>query len=95
MDSREPKLFLEQLVNKKLKNKADAKKRSELRFRLLRDLLDRDKRELNAFKENLEKFNTKGGFERMISGKLALQERKVKVKQSILDQLKSAKSLNA
>ena len=85
------KQFLEQLVSKKLRGKADDKQRKDLRFRLLRDLLDRDKRELRAFKDNLDKFNTTGGFEKMISGKLELQERKVRVKQSILDQLKSAK----
>lgn len=84
------KLFLNSMVDKRLKGKDQGKDRSRLRNRILRDLLDRDTRELNAFKENLEKFNTSGGFHEMIGGKLEQQERKVKVKKMILSQLKSA-----
>ncbi|GAB5523528.1 MAG: hypothetical protein Roseis2KO_14000 [Roseivirga sp.] len=84
------KLFLNSMVEKRLKGKDQGKDKSRLRNRILRDLLDRDTRELNAFKENLEKFNTSGGFHEMIGGKLEQQERKVKVKKMILSQLKSA-----
>lgn len=84
------KLFLNSMVEKRLKGKDLGKDKSRLRNRILRDLLDRDTRELNAFKENLEKFNTSGGFHEMIGGKLEQQERKVKVKKMILSQLKSA-----
>lgn len=84
------KLFLNSMVDKRLKGKDQGKDKKRLRNRILRDLLDRDTRELNAFKENLEKFNTSGGFHQMIGGKLEQQERKVKVKKMILSQLKSA-----
>ena len=62
----------------------------KLRQRIVRDLLERDKRELNAFKENLEKFNTRGNFQDMLGNKLEQQERKVKVKKMILDQARAA-----
>jgi hypothetical protein len=52
-------------------------------------LLNRDKNELFTFKENLEKFNTSVGLDQLIAGKLALQERKVKVKEAILKQFKA------
>ncbi len=84
------KLFLNSMVDKRLKGKDQGKDKNRLRNRILRDLLDRDTRELNAFKENLEKFNTSSGFHQMIGGKLEQQERKVKVKKMILSQLKSA-----
>jgi hypothetical protein len=84
------KLFLNGMVDKRLKGKDQGKDRDRLRQRILRDLLDRDSRELNAFKENLEKFNTSGGFDQMIGGKLEQQERKVKVKKMILSQLRAA-----
>ncbi|MCE7994183.1 MAG: DUF349 domain-containing protein [Roseivirga sp.] len=84
------KLFLNSMVDKRLKGKDQGKDRNRLRNRILRDLLDRDTRELNAFKENLEKFNTSGGFHEMIGGKLEQQERKVKVKKMILNQLRSS-----
>lgn len=84
------KLFINGMVDKRLKGKDQGKDRDWLRQRILRDLLDRDSRELNAFKENLEKFNTSGGFHQMIGGKLEQQERKVKVKKMILSQLRAA-----
>lgn len=84
------KLFLKSMVDKRLKGKDQGKDRNRLCDRILRDLLDRDTRELNAFKENLEKFNTSGGFHEMIGGKLEQQERKVKVKKMILNQLRSS-----
>lgn len=84
------KLFLDAMVEKRLQGKDQGKDKKRLQQRILRDLLDRDSRELNAFKENLEKFNTSGGFHQMIGGKLEQQERKVKVKKMILSQLKSA-----
>ena len=85
------KQFLKGMLLKRLKGRdkgADARK---LRQRILRDLLDRDTRELNAFKENLEKFSTKGNFQDMLGNKLEQQERKVKVKKLILDQVRTAK----
>lgn len=90
LDMLSEKLFLEGMVNKRLKGKDKGADPKRLRQRILRDLLERDKRELNAFRENLEKFNTSGGFHDLIGGKLERQERKVEVKQMILSQLKSA-----
>ena len=90
LDMLSEKIFLEGMVNKRLKGKDKGADPKRLRQRILRDLLERDKRELNAFRDNLEKFNTSGGFHDMIGGKLEQQERKVEVKKMILSQLKSA-----
>ncbi len=77
------------LINKKAKNTQSAEDRDRMRIKLLYDLLNRDRNELAIFNENLERFSTSSGLDRLISGKLALQERKVKVKEAILKQIKS------
>ena len=85
------KQFLKGMLLKRLKGRDKGGDAGKLRQRILRDLLDRDMRELNAFKENLEKFSTRGNFEDMLGNKLEQQERKVKVKKMILDQVRAAK----
>lgn len=84
------KQFVNGMLQKRLKGKDKGGDAQKLRQRIVRDLLERDKRELNAFKENLEKFSTKGNFEDMLGNKLEHQERKVKVKKMILDQVRAA-----
>lgn len=83
------KQFIESLLNKKGKNNQDAENRERARVKLIYDLLNRDRNELSTFNENLERFNTSAGLDRVIAGKLALQEHKVKVKEAILNQIKS------
>lgn len=83
------KQFIDNLLQKKIKSLNSPAEREKLRVKLLYDLLNRDKNELFTFKENLEKFNTSAGLDQLIAGKLALQERKVKVKEAILKQLKA------
>lgn len=82
--------FLNNLLERKAKKNASDKERRQLKMRLIRDLLDRDRRELNTFQENLEKFNTSSGLDKLIGGKLELQQRKVKAKQMIVDQLRKS-----
>uniref|UniRef100_UPI0040482380 DUF349 domain-containing protein n=2 Tax=Roseivirga sp. TaxID=1964215 RepID=UPI0040482380 len=84
------KQFIESLLDKKTKANTSQAEKQKLRIKLLYDLLNRDKNELFIFNENLEKFNTSAGLDQLIAGKLALQERKVKVKEAILKQFRSA-----
>jgi hypothetical protein len=83
------KQFIESLLNKKSNNRnISPEDKNRMRVKLIYDLLNRDRNELVTFKENLEKFNTSSGLDQVIAGKLALQERKVKVKEAILKQIK-------
>ncbi|MGW8122251.1 DUF349 domain-containing protein [Roseivirga echinicomitans] len=82
------KQFIESLLQKKLKGKQNEADKERVRIKIIYDLLHRDKNELSVFKENLEKFNTSSGLDKLIGGKLELQERKVKVKEEILKQFK-------
>ena len=53
-------------------------------------LLERDKRELLTFEENLGKFNMNSGLDQMLGKKLEQQKRKVSVKQAILKDLRDS-----
>ena len=83
------KLFLQQLIQSKSKRKDSSGNSSHLGVKILRDLLERDRKELYTFEENLGKFNTSGGLDKIIGGKLELQKHKVKVKEHILHQLRA------
>ena len=83
------KQFIESLLHKKLKGKQNEADKERLRLKIIYDLLNRDKNELSTFQENLDKFNTSSGLDKLIGGKLELQERKVKVKEEILRQVKA------
>ncbi len=89
MDQISEKQFIESLLHKKLKGKQNDAEKERVRMKIIYDLLHRDKNELSTFKENLEKFNTSSGLDKLIGGKLELQERKVKVKEEILKQFKA------
>jgi|GEM_PF-433328 len=82
------KQFINALVDKRKGDRKDLK----LRYKISRDLLERDRRELHTFQENLGKFNMAEGLDNMLTKKLRQQEQKVEVKKSILEQIKSQSS---
>lgn len=78
------KSFINTLVIKRKAKMDDLR----LRQKISRDLLERDKRELHTFEENLGKFNMADGLDNMLSKKLRKQAQKVEVKREILNQIK-------
>jgi hypothetical protein len=57
---------------------------------LVKDLLNRDEKELALFKENSEKFSSDtNAFNELLHNKLLIQQRKVDVKKMILENLQS------
>lgn len=86
VDLIDEKTFIDSLVQKK-KGKGDRDELS-LTIKVCRDLLERDKRELINFEENLGKFNMTSGLDNMLTKKLEQQKRKVDVKETILKELK-------
>lgn len=84
LDMLSEKLFINTLVSKRKADPNDLR----LRQKISRDLLERDKRELNTFEENLGKFNMADGLDNMLTKKLKQQEQKVEVKKAILSQIK-------
>lgn len=88
MDYIDERKFIDSLVAKKGK----VKDQIPVAIRVCRDLLDRDRRELHNFEENLGKFNMSGGFDHMLSKKLEHQKRKVTVKQAILKDLQALRN---
>ena len=80
--------FIDTLVAKKGKGKDQLL----VAIRVCRDLLDRDRRELHNFEENLGKFNILGGFDNMLTRKLEQQKTKVTVKQAILKDLQAKRN---
>lgn len=86
VDLIDEKGFIDSLVQKK-KGKSD-KDELSLSIKVCRDLLERDRRELINFEENLGKFNMASGLDNMLTKKLEQQKRKVDVKQAILKELK-------
>ncbi len=55
---------------------------------ILKDLLNRDEKDLALYKENSEKFSSgQGSFTELVNNKLIIQERKVTVKKTILENL--------
>lgn len=82
--------FLDRLVHQKVRNyeQRSSEEQKQAKARLLRDLLSRDERELALFRDNAEKFS--GGQQRLnrqIENKLKMQERKVRIKRMILEEL--------
>lgn len=85
------KQFIYNLAFKKFKSFAsdNSDQRTFLLKKLTRDLLSRDKGDLAAFRENMEKMHVnKGSFVDMLEAKLKLYERKVALKTKILSALK-------
>lgn len=86
------KNFLHKLAQAKAQGFAekDEKEQAKIKLRLLRDLLSRDERELQNFKDNLSNLNTgKNRVNKMMDAKLRLQEKKVKVKRMLQEELQA------
>ena len=68
----------------------DEKEQVKVKLRLLRDLLSRDERELQNFKDNLSNFSTgKNKVNKLVDSKLRLQQRKVEIKRLLLQELQA------
>lgn len=66
----------------------DQLEQNRLKLRLLRDLLGRDERELQNFKDNLANISTgKNRVNKLMDSKLRLQQRKVEVKRLLMREL--------
>ena len=84
------KQFLHKLAQAKTRDFADKDEKEMIRvkLRLLRDLLGRDERELQNFRENLASLNTgKNRINKMMDSKLRMQEKKVEVKRLLQEEL--------
>lgn len=84
------KHFLNNLAQAKTRDyeSKDKSEQAKIKLRLLRDLLGRDERELQNFKDNLAHLNTgKNKVNKMMEAKLRLQERKVAVKRLLLREI--------
>lgn len=68
----------------------EEKEQAKIKLRLLRDLLSRDERELQNFKDNLSNLSTgKNRVNKMMDAKLRLQEKKVQVKRLLQEELRA------
>lgn len=79
------KSFIVNLAQKKSKGQKEDLK---LYQKVCRDLLERDRRELINFEENMSKFNMAEGLDNMLTRKLRQQQQKVEVKKAILEQVR-------
>ncbi|MDA0194376.1 MAG: DUF349 domain-containing protein [Bacteroidetes bacterium] len=86
------KRSLEQLAQNKDEHYAEKNNREKTRYRivLLKDLLKRDEKDLQAFANNMDKFNRDQNFNKIMSNKLVDQKRKILVKRQILVELKNS-----
>jgi hypothetical protein len=83
------KQFLENLHTKKQRADLNEKESLKLKMNLLRDLINRDQKELLIFEENLDKFNLgTEKLDKLVGFKHEKQKRKIAVKQQILDELR-------
>lgn len=83
--------FIDQLLRKRHRdlNNKPLDEQKQLKSGIIRELIDRDKKELELISENLEKISSKDpGILRMMQQKVHFQEQKILIKQSILDELK-------
>jgi len=79
--------FVDKLAKKRFPNfdKTDATKKNTIRTGVLRELLSRDKSDLETFEENSEKFNSRSGDTNdLIQRKLMQQKNKIAVKERLL-----------
>lgn len=84
--------FISQLVAKKYRNylQMSDQEKVKAKTKLLRELIDRDKKELDLISMNLENFNTRDPkTQKMMNQKLTIQKQKISVKEELLDELKS------
>lgn len=95
-DMASEKSFLNRLVRGKNADydHIDTQKKTNMKISILSNLITRDEKELNLFKENLEKFSTDAySVDREITLKFKAQQRKVAVKKALMDEL--VNNLNA
>lgn len=86
------KNFLHNLAHAKARDfsSKDEVEQNRFKLRLLRDLLGRDERELQNFKDNLSNLSTgKNRINKMMDSKLRLQQRKVEVKRLLMRELQA------
>lgn len=86
------KNFLHNLAHAKSRDFSalEEPEKNKIKLRLLRDLLGRDERELQNFKDNLSNLNTgKNKINKMMDTKLRLQQRKVEVKRLLMRELQA------
>lgn len=91
-DMASEKSFLNRLARSKNPDydHIDLHKKTSLKINLLNNLIVRDEKELDVFKENLEKFSTDAySVDREISIKFKAQQRKVAVKKALMEELLS------
>jgi hypothetical protein len=84
------KNFLNQLARKKYKqfDNKDQKEQQPILRRLLIELIERDKSELEVITTNLEKFNTRDPkAQKMMNQKVTFQNQKIKIKEQLLSEL--------
>lgn len=84
--------FVSQLVAKKYRNylQMSDQEKIKAKTRLLRELIDRDKKELDLIAMNLENFNTRDPrTQKMMNQKLTIQKQKISIKEELLSELKS------
>jgi len=81
--------FLETLFERKSKKDMAPKEAIKLKMNLLRDLINRDKKELLIFEENMGKFNLDSSkIDKMVNGKHNRQKRKLTIKERLLNELR-------
>lgn len=81
--------FLESLFQKKVSRDTKEPEAIKFKMNLLRDLIQRDQRELNIFEENMEKFSLgTQKLDKLVGFKHEKQKRKLKVKQQIMLELR-------
>lgn len=88
--SLQEKLFVESCCQKRFKgfNDKPGPEKKKLKQKILRELLDRDKREMATITLNHEKFNSNStSFSELMDKKLEDQNFKIKIKESILSEL--------
>lgn len=91
-DMASEKSFLNRLARSKNPDfdQADEEQQLNLKINLLNNLITRDQKELDVYKENAEKFSSNNNYNNMdreVSMKLRSQQRKVAVKKALMQQL--------
>ncbi len=84
------KSFLDKLANSKFQDFRDKEieEQNQIKINIIKDLINRDQKELDTVKENSEKFRSnEGNFEVMLQRKLSAFKRKLDVKNHILKEL--------
>ncbi len=80
--------FVNKLANKRFPNfeSVEGSKKKNIRTGIIKDLISRDKEELKVFEENSSNFSTSDGkMNKIVEGKLKSQQRKITVKEKLLE----------